>query len=120
MNETLLNQFPQEIQDKIIRTLANYREVTVEYEYGRWTAVPACCLKASYGDDYKVWFVKDTDIYTKEELDIMRKEVREFNNWWSEELNGDERWAIYLRCKAGEEDADWKEFRKYQANKQSH
>lgn len=120
MNKTLLNQFPQEIQNRIISTLRIYNEVTVEYEYGRWTAVAATCLKTYYAPDYKVWFVKDTDIYTKEELDTIRKEEREFNIWWSEELNGDERWAIYLRCKAGEEDADWNEFRKWRANKQSH
>lgn len=112
----IFNQFPQEIQNKVVDTLKAYDKVYVTREDGRWTACTACFVKAGYAPDYKAWIVNISDLYTDDEIIKIHADWSNFCIWW-ERLTAEQRMELIDKMDKGDEDADWKAFEESRKNK---
>ena len=78
--EKTFNKLPQEVQEKIKKTLRAYDEVFVVFEYGKYNVGVGVSLKAHYAPDHEVigtFYAKD--IYTPEERAI--NYIEEFHEY---------------------------------------
>lgn len=71
-----LEALPEEIQNRVRETLKAFSECSVTYEYGKFTASTAICVKSYYHYDHIVCGrYKQSEVYTEEERRRNYKEV---------------------------------------------
>lgn len=68
ISKTELQSFPKNVQNDTMNALKAYNEVTISYEYGKYSVWSGSCIKACYGADHKVFgIVRAIDVYTEDE-----------------------------------------------------
>ena len=80
MNNTMINNLPQEIQDKVLNTLKAYDKVYITYEYGAYKVSIGVALTATYADDFRViGEVEAQEVYTDDER--IENYINEFQDY---------------------------------------
>lgn len=53
---------PPEVQKEIFAHLGGYSQVSVYYEYGRYSYLNGACLKSHYAPDHRSWDFRAADL----------------------------------------------------------
>lgn len=85
-----LKTLPVEAQNDVAKHLANYSEVSVTRDNGRYSCFNGSCLCNRYARDHKVWyFDKKTVKQIPELAEIIRQGEEEYKRWCD---NNDVNW----------------------------
>jgi hypothetical protein len=73
-------QQAEKIANEVMTTLAVYGQTTIWYEHGRYDSTPHAILTATYAADRRmITRVKDTEVYTPEQLKANLAELNKAN-----------------------------------------
>ncbi len=76
MKTTTLNQFPTAIQEEIKSTLTCFDSVNISFSNGKYRVSTGIGISSEYAEDFKFYGeIKNSDIYTKEEMRINYKNM---------------------------------------------